>query len=92
MEYIPLGDELSFEAALVQASQAFDLAAMIATEARDAARLLDVGATWVKMADYLGATNEAVEEKEEKKKLDEKSDFPTGFTSQRGIEEEIARD
>lgn len=79
MEYFPLGEELTFEQALVQASQTFDLAAMIATEARDADKLLEVGTTWVKLADFMIAAGEH----EDKKKLDEKPerDFPVGFAS-----------
>ena len=79
MEYFPLGDELTFEQALVQASQTFDLAATIALENRDTDRLLEVGTTWVKLADFMVALSEH----EEKKALDEKPerDFPIGFSA-----------
>jgi hypothetical protein len=76
--YEPVGDELSYETALLQASQAIDLAGVLAWERRDTNQLLEVAGTWAKMADFLVALGDM----QEKKDLDKKPerDFKTGFS------------
>lgn len=83
MRYRNIGEELSFESALIQATQALDLAGRVAAENRDGSELHRLAETWVKMADFMISLAEAQDKKELDKELDAKSDFPTGFQSKK---------
>jgi hypothetical protein len=76
MEFEGIGDEVSVEAALLQSAQAIDIVAMMATETRDTARLLEAAEAWRNLADFIVALSEH-QDKQEKKK----ADIPMGFQS-----------
>lgn len=59
LKYEPIGDELSIQAAAVQAAFALDSSASIAEQQRDHAGLLAVGKAWMKLADFLAALRDA---------------------------------
>lgn len=73
--YETIGDEVSVEGCLVQAAQAIDLGGMLAARSGNTERLLQAGEYWTKLADFIVALGEH----QDKKDLDKKSDFPTGF-------------
>lgn len=73
--YEGIGDEVGVEEILVQAAQVIDIAGMLAARTGDAERLLMVGEGWTKLADFIVALSAH----EDKKNLDKKSDFRTGF-------------
>jgi hypothetical protein len=75
--YEGIGGEVGVEEILVQAAQAIDIAGMLAARTGDAKRLLLVSEGWTKLADFLVALGDH----DDKKNLDKKSDFPTGFQS-----------
>lgn len=77
MRYAALGDELSYETALIQASQSLDIAGKLAAADRDSVKLMELAEQWVKLADFMVS----LAEHQEKKELDEKPDngFKTGF-------------
>lgn len=83
MEYELIGEEVSAEAAVIQAAQAIDLAGAIAFTARDAGTMLQSAEHWTKLADFIIAMGEH----QDKKDLDKKSDFPTGFQLASVLEE-----
>lgn len=91
VDYEPIGDEVSVESSIIQAAQAIDLAAMIATEGRDGESLLSAAHSWTKLAEFI--INVGEHTKEEKK-----TDLPVGFQrapvtkDEEEIEEQIARD
>ena len=73
--YDGIGDEVGVEEILVQAAHAIDIAGMLAARTGDAERLLMVGEGWTKLADFIVALSAH----EDKKNLDKKPDFRTGF-------------
>lgn len=75
--YEGIGGEVGVEEILVQAAQAIDIAGMLAARTGDTKRLLLVSEGWTKLADFLVALGDH----DDKKNLDKKSDFPTGFQS-----------
>jgi hypothetical protein len=76
LEYVEMGDEISVEGALCQTAQAIDIVAIMATEDRDTARLLEAAEAWKSLADFIVALSEH-QVKQEKKK----TDIPIGFQS-----------
>lgn len=53
-QYAPIGDELSGNAALLQAASALDAAVFFAVENRDTEKLMQASTMWVGIAEKLG--------------------------------------
>ena len=73
--YEGIGGGVGVEEILVQAAQAIDIAGMLAARTGDAEHLLLVSEGWTKLADFIVALGDH----DDKKNLDKKSGFPTGF-------------
>lgn len=76
-KYEPIGDDLNFEVAFLQAAAALDLAAILAVESRDAERLESIGGHWIAMADRLMPNRHAQDDDEEEEQTADKN--PIGF-------------
>jgi hypothetical protein len=72
-DYVPLGSELTLEEALIQASQALDISAMLAQRQGDTKALQKTAMQWVKLADFMAAYAQTRDEPKEK--------TPFGFTA-----------
>jgi hypothetical protein len=76
MKYEFIGEEVSVEGAVVQAAQALDFAGKYAQQDRNTEALLDVAASWTKVAEFIVALTDHDEKKNEDAK---KSDVPFGI-------------
>lgn len=89
MRYTPIGDEVTIEAAIVQATIATDVAGKFAQQEKNPDAMLQVADFWMKLADFMAAYEQAKEKKPEAKQ----TDVPMGFqSSPTEIEENNARD
>lgn len=70
-----MGDEVSVDACIIQATVALDASGVLALESRETENMLKVAENWVKLADFMAALEQSRDtpEKEEKR--------PFGFTA-----------
>jgi phage-related tail protein len=89
MEYESLGDEISVEAAIVQAAHALDIACTLATESRNTDALMKTVEHWQKLAGFIMDVSEHMGDDSK-----EKASFKTGFQPNpvEDKEDEDARD
>ena len=76
MRYTNLGDEVTVGATIVQATVALDVAAKFAQETKNFDGMIQVAETWMKLADFMAALEDAEEKKGPKKK---EHNVPLGF-------------
>lgn len=82
LKYIPIGDMLCAETAMIQAAQALDIAAYMAVELRNPETLLRVGVAWAEVAANLTSGGESDDDEEEEGEISEskgKADKLVGF-------------
>lgn len=54
-QFVPFGDELNVEVALLQAANAIDMASYLAVQSGNVEKLLDASAMWIGMAERLAS-------------------------------------
>ena len=78
MSYQTMGDEVSVDACIVQATVALDASGILALESRETENMLKVAETWVKLADFMAALERSMAEESGNEEKKEKRPF--GFT------------
>ena len=83
MDYIPMGDEVTVDACIIQATVALGASGILALETSQTENLLKVAENWVKLADFMAALEQSRDEhgKEEKKEKP-----PFGFSNDKEFE------
>lgn len=84
LQYSPIGDELSGNAALLQAASALDAAVFFAVENRDTASLMQASTMWVAIAEKLGVVLSEDDDEEE----DEPKKHKFGFNNSKTEKED----